>query len=169
MFLPSAWVNTALQHIAEDAMNIADVCRQGATSIANSEGIAEAARLMRERHVGFLIVHQLGDDLRRPIGVLTDRDLVVEVMAKNVDPETLKVDDVMTPRPLVAIETEGLSELLQAMRLGGVRRVPVVDARGALTGVIAIDDVFDVITSFMCDITGSIKHEQRIERRARTG
>ena len=150
-------------------MKIGEVCRRGAVSIANTEGISEAARLMRDHHEGFLIVYQLGDDLRRPIGVVTDRDLVVEVMAKQVDPEALTVDDVMTRRPLVAIETEDVSDLLQAMHLGGVRRVPVVDVRGALTGVIAIDDVFDIVTNFMCDLTGSIKHEQRVERRARVG
>lgn len=150
-------------------MKIGDVCRHDAVSIANTEGITEAARLMREHHVGFLIVHQLGDDLRRPIGVLTDRDLVLEVMAKKVDPETLKVDDVMTRQPLVAIESEDVSDLLQAMQLAGIRRVPVADIRGALTGVIAIDDVFDIVTTFMCNITGSIKHEQRVERRARNG
>lgn len=150
-------------------MKISEICKRGAVCIANSEGVSEAARLMRENHVGFLIVHQLGDDLRRPIGVLTDRDLVVQVMAKKADPESLTVDDVMTRQPLVAIENEDLSDLLQAMRLGGVRRVPVVDVRGALTGVVALDDAFDVITTFMCDITGSIKHEQRVERRARAG
>jgi CBS domain-containing protein len=150
-------------------MKIGDVCKRGAISIANTEGISEAARLMREHHIGFLIVHQLGDDLRRPIGVLTDRDLVIEVMARKVDPEALRVDDVMTRKPLVAIETEDVSDLLQAMHLGGVRRVPVVDVRGALTGVIAIDDIFDMVTNFMCDLTGSIKHEQRMERRARVG
>jgi len=150
-------------------MKIGDVCRRGAISIANTEGVADAARVMREHHVGFLIVYQSGDELRRPIGVVTDRDLVVGVMAKQVDPETLKVDDVMTRQPLVANEAEDLSDLLQAMRMAGVRRVPVVDVRGALSGIIAIDDVFDVITSFMCDITGSIKHQQRMERRARVG
>ncbi|WP_129774902.1 CBS domain-containing protein [Peristeroidobacter soli] len=150
-------------------MKIADVCRHGAISIANTEGITDAARLMREHHVGFLIVHRLGDDLRRPIGVLTDRDMVVEVLAKKIDPEALRVDDVMTRDPLVAREDEDVSDLLQAMRLNGVRRVPVVDSRGALTGVIAIDDAFDLITTFMCDITGSIKHEQRLERRTRAG
>ncbi|WP_116813504.1 CBS domain-containing protein [Steroidobacter cummioxidans] len=150
-------------------MKISEVCRRGAISIANSEGIRAAARLMREHHVGFLIVYQLGDDLRRPIGVLTDRDLVVEVMATQVDPESLKVDDVMTRTPVLANENEDLSDLLEAMRLAGVRRVPVVDIRGALTGVIATDDALDIITTFMCDITGSIKHEQRVERRARAG
>ena len=150
-------------------MKVGEVCRRGAISIASSEGIAEAARLMREHHVGFLIVHEPDDDLRRPVGVLTDRDIVVEVLAKKVDPQALKVDDVMTRRPLIANEAEDLGDVLQAMRLAGVRRVPVVDVRGALTGVIAIDDAFDIITTFMCDLTGSIKHEQRLERRARVG
>ncbi len=150
-------------------MRIGEICRHGVVSIANTEGIAEAARLMRQHHVGFLIVHQLGDDLRRPIGVLTDRDLIVEVMAKQVDPATVKVDDVMKRQPLVAIESEDLGDLLQAMRNSGVRRVPVVDVRGGLVGVIATDDILDIITTFMCDITGSIKHEQRVERRARVG
>jgi predicted transcriptional regulator len=150
-------------------MKIGEVCQRGAVAIASSEGITDAARLMREHHVGFLIVHQSGDDLRRPIGVLTDRDLVVEVMAKQVDPDTLKVEDVMTRTAVVANETEDVSDLLQAMRLAGIRRVPVIDVRGALTGVIATDDVLDLITTFMCDISGSIKHEQRVERRVRAG
>ena len=150
-------------------MKVGEVCRRGAISIANTEGITEAARVMREHHVGFLIVHQLGDDLRRPIGVLTDRDIVVEVLAKRVDPEALKVDDLMTRKPLVATDGEDLGEVLQAMRMAGVRRVPVVDVRGALIGVIAIDDAFDIITTFMCDIAGSIKSEQRVERHARVG
>lgn len=148
-------------------MKVGEICRRGAISVAHTEGIARAAELMRQHHVGFLIVHRLGDDLRRPIGVLTDRDIVVEVLAKKVDPDALTVEDAMTREPLVANETEDLSDLLQAMRLAGVRRVPVVDLRGALTGVIAIDDAFDIITTFMCNITGSIKHEQRVERRVR--
>jgi CBS domain-containing protein len=129
--------------------------------------IVAAAELMRLHHVGFLIVYQLGDDLRRPVGVLTDRDIVIEVIAKKVDPASITVEDLMTRQPLVANESEQLSDVLQAMRMVGVRRVPVVDARGALAGVVAIDDAFDVITGFMCDITGSVKSEQRQERRSR--
>ncbi|WP_129781986.1 CBS domain-containing protein [Peristeroidobacter soli] len=150
-------------------MKVGEVCRRGAVSIANTESISSAARLMREHHVGFLIVHRLGDDTRRPIGVLTDRDLVVEVMAQRVDPDTVTVDDVMSRDLVVANETEDLSDVLQAMQLAGVRRVPVVDLRGGLAGVVAMDDAFDVITTFMCDITGAVKHEQRQERRQRAG
>jgi CBS domain containing-hemolysin-like protein len=77
------------------------------------------------------------------------------------------VDEVMTRRPLIAAENDELSDLLHAMRTAGIRRVPVVDGRGALTGIIAIDDVIEVITGLMCDITLSIKSEQRQEWRTR--
>lgn len=148
-------------------MKVGDICRRGVISIDNSMDVTAAAELMRQHHVGFLIVHKLGDELRRPIGVLTDRDIVIEVMAKKVDPASVKVENVMTRQPLVANECEELGDVLQAMRNAGIRRVPVVDTRGALTGVAAIDDAFDVITAFMCDITGSVKNEQRQERRSR--
>ena len=101
--------------------------------------------------------------------MLTDRDLVLAVMARDVDAHTVTVEDVMTRQPLIANESDELSDLLQAMRMAGIRRVPVVDVRGALVGIMAIDDAIDVITGLMCDISGSIKHEQRQEWRARTG
>jgi predicted transcriptional regulator len=148
-------------------MKVSDICKRAVVSIDNTMDINAAAELMRQHHVGFLIVHKSGDELRRPIGVLTDRDIVIEVIAKKVDPASLTVDDLMTRKPLVADETEELGDVLQAMRMAGIRRVPVVDARGALTGVVAIDDAFDVITGFMCDITGSVKSEQRHERSSR--
>jgi CBS domain-containing protein len=58
-------------------------------------------------------------------------------------------------------------QVLQAMRLAGIRRVPVVDVRGSLTGIIALDDVIDLVTGLLCDMAGSIKSEQRQEWRAR--
>jgi predicted transcriptional regulator len=150
-------------------MKVGEVCKRAVISTENSADITAAAELMRQHHVGFLIVYKSGDELRRPIGVLTDRDIVIEVVAKKVDPASLKVDDLMTRQPLVANESEQLGDVLQAMRMAGIRRVPVVDTRGALTGVIAIDDAFDVITGFMCDITGSVKNEQRQEWHTRAG
>lgn len=153
--------------IAEAVMKVGDLCQRAVVSVDNSIGLTEAAQLMRERHVGFLVVYRTGDDQRRPIGVLTDRDIVIEVIAKKADADALRVDDLMTRQPVIANEAEDLGDVLQAMRMAGIRRVPVVDARGALAGVIAIDDAFDVIAKFMCDITGSVKNQQRQERRSR--
>ncbi|HEY5755671.1 MAG TPA: CBS domain-containing protein [Steroidobacter sp.] len=147
-------------------MKVSDICKRGVIAVDNTVDITAAAELMRQQHVGFLIVYRLGDEMRRPIGVLTDRDIVIEIVAKKVDPASVTVDDLMTRQPLVANEYEELGDVLLAMRNAGIRRVPVVDTRGALMGVVAIDDAFDVITTFMCDITGSVKNEQRQERRA---
>lgn len=150
-------------------MKVGDYCKRAVVAIASSADAASAAKLMRSEHVGFLIVYREGDTLQRPVGVLTDRDLVLGVMARDVDPHAVTVDDIMTRQPLVANDTDGLSDLLQAMRLAGIRRVPVVDVRGGLIGIMAIDDAIDVVTGLMCDIAGSVKSEQRQEWRTRAG
>jgi CBS domain-containing protein len=148
-------------------MKVGEYCKRAVVAIASSADAADAAKLMREEHVGFLIVHRAGDTLQRPVGVLTDRDLVLGVMARDVDPRSVTVDDVMTRQPLIANEADELTDMLQGMRLSGIRRVPVVDARGALVGIMAIDDAIDIITGLMCDIAGSIKSGQRHEWRTR--
>lgn len=150
-------------------MKVGEYCKRAVVAIAANADAAEAAKLMRAEHVGFLIVYREGDSLQKPVGVLTDRDLVIGVMAREVDPHAVTVEDVMTRQPLIASDADELSDMLQAMRMTGVRRVPVVDVRGALIGIMAIDDAIDVITGLMCDIAGSIKSEQRQEWRARTG
>jgi CBS domain-containing protein len=150
-------------------MKVGEYCKRAVVAINSKADAAAAAKLMRTEHVGFLIVYRDGDELQRPVGVLTDRDLVLAVMARDVDAHAVTVEDVMTRQPLIASENDALSDLLQAMRLAGIRRVPVVDVRGALIGIIAIDDAIDIITGLMCDISGSIKSEQRQEWRARTG
>jgi predicted transcriptional regulator len=150
-------------------MKVGEYCKRAVVAINARADAVAAAQLMRNEHVGFLIVYRDGDELQRPVGVLTDRDLVLAVMAREVDAHAVTVEDVMTRQPLIANEHDEFSDLLQAMQMAGIRRVPVVDVRGALVGIIAIDDALDVITGLMCDISGSIKSEQRQERRARTG
>ncbi|HEY7642738.1 MAG TPA: CBS domain-containing protein [Steroidobacteraceae bacterium] len=148
-------------------MKVIDYSAKVAISIFCGADVAEAAFLMRDQHVGFLVVYREGDDLRRPIGVLTDRDIVLKVTACGIDPRSVTVEDVMTPEPLVARDSDELSKVLQTMRREGIRRVPVVDLRGALVGIIAMDDVIGVVAGLICDMAGSIKTEQRREWRSR--
>lgn len=148
-------------------MRVGEICKRTVVSISNRLDVVEAAKLMREQHVGFLVVVKEADEARRPIGVLTDRDIVLQVTARDIGPRVVTVEDVMTRQPLIASEVDDLSEVLQAMRLAGIRRVPVVDVRGSLMGIFAIDDAIDHITGLLCDITGSIQNEQRQEWRAR--
>ncbi len=144
-------------------MRIGEYCKRQVVSINANADIFEAAARMREQHVGFLVVYRDGDDHRRPIGVLTDRDIVLQVTAARVDPQSVRVEDAMTRDPLIAKESDDLADLLEGMRIAGIRRVPVVDSIGALSGVIAIDDAIDVITGLLCNISGSLKSEQRQE------
>lgn len=144
-------------------MRIGEYCKRQVVSINANADISEAATRMREQHVGFLVVYRAGDDHRRPIGVLTDRDIVLQVTAARVDPQSVRVEDAMTRDPLIANESDDLADLLEGMRIAGIRRVPVVDSIGALSGVIAIDDAIDVITGLLCNISGSLKSEQRQE------
>lgn len=148
-------------------MNVGQCSQRTAHAISMSADVVDAAMLMREHHVGFLVVFQDSDPLRKPVGVITDRDLVLEVMARDTDPHSVTVGDVMTREPLTAKEGDDLSDLAQAMRFSGIRRVPVVDARGALSGVIALDDLVAVISSLLNELAGSIKSEQRQEWRSR--
>lgn len=147
-------------------MKVGQYFKRSVVAIGSNADIAEAARLMRTHHVGFLVV--LGDgDVQKPVGVLTDRDIVLQVVAREVDPGSITVQDVMTRDPMIATEEDLLGDVLQAMRFAGIRRVPVVDVRGALSGIIAIDDAIELVAGLLCDISGSIKREQTQEQRTR--
>jgi CBS domain-containing protein len=98
------------------------------------------------------------------VGVLTDRDIVVSVVAREVEPRSLKVGDVMTRNPLLVAEDGSLDATLSFMRDAGVRRVPVVGQHGELVGVLALDDVLERMAQQLTNIAGSIRSEQRTER-----
>lgn len=147
-------------------MNAGSVCKQGVVTVTPTDDLIAAAHLMREKHVGYLVVSDtsLGG---RVVGVLTDRDIVVAVLAQEVDVRALKVGDVMTRDPLVIEDGQSIEVVLRHMREAGVRRVPVVDHSGALTGVLSIDDVLERIAEQLINIAGSIRNEQRMERAVR--
>jgi len=151
-------------------MNAGSVCKRGVVTVAPMDDLVAAAHLMREKHVGYLIVSEASGpsrNERRVVGVLTDRDIVVAVLAQEVDAHALKVGDVMTRDPLLIEEGQSIEAVLRHMREAGVRRVPVVDRSGALTGVLSIDDVLESIAEQLINIAGSIRNEQRMERAVR--
>jgi CBS domain-containing protein len=149
-------------------MNAGSVCKRGVITVAPTDDLIAAAHVMREKHVGFLIVSEgFPGRSRRVVGVLTDRDIVVAVLAQEVDARALKVGDVMTRDPLLIEEGQSIEAVLRHMREAGVRRVPVVDRSGGLTGVLSIDDVLEMIAEQLINIAGSIRNEQRMERAVR--
>lgn len=99
------------------------------------------AMLMRDRHVGAVLITEKD----RPVGIVTDRDLVCRVLAPERDPLAVQARDVMTPDPLTAREGTPLTEAIEQMRARGIRRLPVVDEKGRLVNIHTLDDVLVVL------------------------
>ena len=144
-------------------MDVGKLCRHRVVSVGTEADLVEAARLMREHHVGFLVVAEQGV----PVGVITDRDIVLEAVAAEVNPHGVTVRDAMTCDPVTLTADTPLEEALDTLRIAGVRRAPVVDDGGRLVGVLSIDDVIDHLALQLGAVAGSLRHEQAIERIAR--
>jgi CBS domain-containing protein len=147
-------------------MSLADLCNRNPVTVAADASLVEAAQLMRTRHVGFLVVTPDGGS-GPPIGVLTDRDIVVEVVSEAVDPTTVTAADAMTREPLMVGFDASPEQVLAQMRAFGVRRAPVVDATGQLVGVVALDDLLDWLAAAIGNAAAVVRHEQRVERQLR--
>jgi CBS domain-containing protein len=148
-------------------MNVNLVCNHNVATVSASESVANAAALMRQDHVGDVIVVQSRPNASVPVGILTDRDIVVGVVAKLVDANLVTVGDVMTRDVLTVREDASLEFALREMRRYGVRRAPVVRANGDLVGVIAIDDVIQHLAVQLTKLAELIQAEQDTELRAR--
>jgi CBS domain-containing protein len=126
-----------------------------------------AARLMRERHTGDLVVIEEPSGDRSPLGIVTDRDIVVEVLAKDLDPAMTPVTAFMR-RPLVlAEESEDAAQALERMRQHGIRRIPVVDPGRRLVGIVTLDDLLHQLAGAAGALADIIAAEQNREHRQR--
>jgi CBS domain-containing protein len=148
-------------------MTVASICTRHVFTIDAEADAAQAAKAMRQYHVGFLVVTSKQNGRETPIGVLTDRDIVLEVVAQNVDPHAVAVKDIMTRKPLLVRENAPIHDTLLQMRAAGVRRVPVEDANGKLVGVLSLDDVVGFLNGLVQDLAGAIDREQNVETRLR--
>lgn len=149
----------------EKTMRVQDLYSPGAQVARPDEALADAARTMLERHVGSLIVVEARETARKPIGILTDRDIVRGQLRLGADLFCLTVGDVMTPDPLTLSGEMGATEAIEALHDRGVRRAPVVDSGGYLLGVISLDDLLPVVARELEDLSTLIGSQARHERR----
>ena len=148
-------------------MNAGELCNREVITATRDMSILEASRLMREHHVGSLIIVEEVSGHARPTGILTDRDIVIEVIAKDVSPTGVTVGDVMTYTLLKVTEGENIFDVAQRMRCRGVRRVPVISNNGDLAGIIALDDLLGLLSqelSLLATIT-TREAEQEVTKR----
>jgi len=151
----------------KQAATAADLCTREVVACPPSLSVDEAARLMRERHVGSVVVVEMGDGGRLPAGILTDRDIVTAVVARDVDPKTLRVGDVMSATVAVVRAHDTLYDVLSQMRRHGVRRIPVIDAHGVLSGIVSQDDVLSAIAGELQALAAIAPHGRSLERSTR--
>jgi CBS domain-containing protein len=149
-------------------MTVGEVCKRSVVVAAKNETIVDAASHMRASHVGDLVVVEDRQGRRVPIGMITDRDIVVGAVAPNSGHiETLLVGDIMNADVVTARETEPLEAALKKMEEHGIRRLPVVDGNGALVGIVTLDDVLQVLTEQQIGLVKIVVQEQRHERKFR--
>lgn len=146
-------------------MPIGELCSREVVFVRREDSIREAAQLMRQHHVGDVLVVDEKDAQRVPVGIVTDRDIVVEVVAKNVDLDVVTVGDIMSFQLVSARDTDGVYETIQLMRLKGVRRLPIVNARGGLVGILALDDIIELLAEELSALAKVIAREQAQEKK----
>jgi CBS domain-containing protein len=121
-------------------------------TVSPSAPITEAALLMRDEDIGALIVV---DDTEKPVGIMTDRDIVISALAENKDPGELIVEDIMTRQLHMVQEDTNVFDILRVLSKNSIRRVPVT-RRGKLAGIISVDDIVVVVATELANLASAL-------------
>jgi len=149
-------------------MSLSEICNRLVVVTPAKTSVEEASRLMREHHVGSLVVVEESARGRRPIGIITDRDVVIEVVAAGVAPATVTVGEIMGPELVSAREDDEPWDTIRVMQERGVRRIPVVGKDGLLVGIVTVDDLLEIIADQLDRLAKVISSEQTREARSRS-
>lgn len=150
-----------------EKMNIGEICNREVVFSTEDMSVKEAAELMRDQHVGSLVVVREAQAGRIVVGMMTDRDIAVVAVARDFDPQSLRVADIMSSDPVTARPEHSVNEVLTMMRERGIRRVPVTSDDGVLIGLVTLDDLLEVVAEEMQDFVKAIASAQRRETRIR--
>ena len=148
-------------------MTIKDFCVRSVVTVARTDTITAAAALMREHHVGDVVVVDESGGRRVPVGIVTDRDIVVEVIAAGVDARALKVGDLLQRSVVTVREDRSYTDTVRLMTQHGIRRVPVVDAQGALVGIVSADDMLRQLAVPLAALSELPRRERHVEVQVR--
>jgi CBS-domain-containing membrane protein len=141
-------------------MKIIDMAVHSVATIPSGSSVLECAKRMRQDHVGSLVVV---DENNKPVGLITDRDITLEVVALEKSVDGLIVNDVMSSPVCVAHCTEGVVDALARMREQGIRRLPVVDEDGVLCGIVTASNIVEELSVLLDSIVRSVKSSKTRE------
>lgn len=140
-----------------DAMSLLSFAQETVVTIDPEATVEAAAKLMRARNVGCVVVVRG----RKPVGVLTDRDIALRVVAAGGNPKLELVASVMSKPPITLPEELGLFEALETIKRQGIRRFPVVDPEGNLSGIFTLDDVLYLLGLELSAISHIVERASR--------
>jgi CBS domain-containing protein len=149
-------------------MKVGEFCNREVVITDKDATLLETAQVMRRQHVGDVVVVEERPEGRFPIGILTDRDIVVELIAEEVDLSVLLVGDCMSFELVTAKEKDDLFDTIKRMRDKGIRRLPVIDEGGLLVGILTVDDLIDLIAEQLTDLVKLVGSERNREASRRT-
>jgi CBS domain-containing protein len=148
-------------------MPIGELCIRQVVVASPNTSVLEAAKLMRQFHVGDIVVIDEIKGKRAPVGIVTDRDIVIEVLAQGLDATGLSVGDIMIGDLITVRENEGIFQTIQLMRAKGARRAPVVNNEGTLVGIVSVDDMVELLAEELGELAKLISREQKREAEIR--
>ena len=137
-------------------MSVGRICVREVDLADAYEAAWQAAERMHQRGVGTLVIL---DEQKKPVGILTDRDLVERVVAKQLDSSQALVRDVMTRSPRTVSDEASIESVLSLMRSGRFRRLPVVDGDGKLVGLVSLDDILMLLAEEFLEIGQLLRRE----------
>jgi CBS domain-containing protein len=126
-------------------MNIGEICSREVYIFEAGEPLANAVGEMIKRHIGAIVVVETAPNRVRPVGIVTDRDVIRGQVSLKKELPNLTLRDVMTSAPLMVSEASGIPEAIERMRARGVRRAPVVNDSGDLVGIVSLDDLLPIV------------------------
>jgi CBS-domain-containing membrane protein len=145
-------------------MQIGEICTREVVHCQRDTSVTEIAQMMRTHHVGDVIVVEPKDGHLVPVGIVTDRDLVVEVLAQKLSPAELTAQDLMNGDLVTAEISESVYDAIWHMRSRRVRRLPVVEARGFLVGILTVNDVTEFLAEELTQIARIPSSQLRREK-----
>src|SRR3569833_142267 len=150
-------------------MKVGEMCSRGVVSVFESASLRDVASLMKERHVGAVVVVAKLPPSPQPVGIITDRDIVRAQMQHVADLSRLRVADVMTKSPLTLRSDQVLEEAIDTLRARGVRRAPVVNGRGELVGFLSTDDLIGELARQVSTLGRLLERQPAAQWRQRAG
>ena len=148
-------------------MSISSICNHEVVTVKADATVLEAAQLMRSQHAGDVVVIKENLDQTIPLGIITDRDVVIEVVATELDCRVITVSDIMVRHLSVVKESAGVFETIKIMTSKGIRRLPVVDEHGSLIGIVTLDDLLILLSNEIGSLTKLVTRELKNEALSR--